>query len=76
MSCEDDKSGGNNPTHKVGDLCWKKDNATLTLGGESSELVKDDSSGVWKKKQDDGTRVERFTAASLVNGMTTTSTGG
>ncbi|UKL04222.1 RHS repeat domain-containing protein [Streptomyces sp. NBU3104] len=68
VSCEDDKSGGNNPTHKVGDLCWKKDNATLTLGGESSELVKDDSSGVWKKKQDDGTRVERFTAASLVNG--------
>ncbi|WP_353945535.1 RHS repeat-associated core domain-containing protein [Streptomyces sp. HUAS MG91] len=68
VSCEDDKDGGNNPSTKVGDLCWKNDNATLSLGGESSELVKDDKTGVWKKKQDDGTRVERFTNSTLTNG--------
>ncbi|RAJ70638.1 MULTISPECIES: RHS repeat-associated core domain-containing protein [unclassified Streptomyces] len=68
VSCEDDKDGGNNPSTKVGDLCWKNDNATLSLGGESSELVKDDKTGVWKKKQDDGTRIERFTNTSLTNG--------
>ncbi|WP_415949940.1 RHS repeat domain-containing protein [Streptomyces sp. KLOTTS4A1] len=67
-SCQDDKSGGNNPSHKVGDQCWKTDNATLSLGGSSGELVKDDATGVWKKKIDDGTRVERFHNSALANG--------
>ncbi|MCK1814301.1 RHS repeat protein [Streptomyces sp. XM4011] len=63
VSCEDDKSGGNNPANKVGDLCWKKENATLALGGSGGELVKDDATGVWRKQDDDGTRVELLTGA-------------
>ncbi|MEW2708747.1 hypothetical protein AB0948_27655 [Streptomyces koyangensis] len=42
-SCEDDKKDGNNPSGKVGDQCWKKENATLSLGGSSTPLVKDDT---------------------------------
>ncbi|MGW4305907.1 RHS repeat domain-containing protein [Streptomyces californicus] len=67
-SCQDDKTGGNNPSHKVGDQCWKKDNATLSLGGSSSELVKDDATGVWRKKADDGTRVELLKNSARANG--------
>ncbi|OCC09801.1 tRNA(Glu)-specific nuclease WapA precursor [Streptomyces sp. PTY087I2] len=67
-SCQDDKTGGNNPSHKVGDQCWKKDNATLSLGGSSSELVKDDVTGVWRKKADDGTRVELLKNSARANG--------
>ncbi len=63
VACEDDKSGGNNPSHRVGDLCWKKENATLALGGSGGELVKDDASGIWRKRDDDGTRVELLTGA-------------
>ncbi|WP_437033521.1 RHS repeat domain-containing protein [Streptomyces sp. enrichment culture] len=68
VSCQDDKSGGNNPSNKVGDQCWKKDNATLSLGGSSTELVKDDATGVWRKKSDDGTRVELLKNSALANG--------
>ncbi|MFI5709547.1 RHS repeat-associated core domain-containing protein [Kribbella sp. NPDC051620] len=45
------------------DLCWKYDNATLTLNGNSNELVR--SSGgtngpsTWRLKNDDGSRVEK-----------------
>ncbi|WP_432052189.1 RHS repeat-associated core domain-containing protein [Streptomyces xiamenensis] len=63
IACEDDKSGGNNPGNRVGDLCWKKENATLALGGSGGELVKDDTTGVWRKQDDDGTRVELLTGA-------------
>ena len=47
--CEEDKDGGNNPSTKVGDLCWKEKNATLSLGGSSMELVGTDASGEWRK---------------------------
>ncbi|MBB1254397.1 RHS repeat protein [Streptomyces sp. OF3] len=65
VSCEDDKKDGNNTT-RVGDQCWKKDNATLSLGGSSSELVKDGSE--WRKQDDDGTRVARLTSMNRGNG--------
>jgi RHS repeat-associated protein len=68
ISCEADKEGGNNPAHKVGDLCWKKDNATLSLDGSSDVLVKDDDSGVWRKQNDDGTRVELLKSSARDNG--------
>ncbi|MFD4135631.1 RHS repeat-associated core domain-containing protein [Streptomyces goshikiensis] len=58
-SCEHDKQGGNN-TAKVGDLCWKSENATLSLNGSSSELVWDADKSVWKLSTDDGSRVERI----------------
>ncbi|WP_441251079.1 polymorphic toxin-type HINT domain-containing protein [Kitasatospora sp. McL0602] len=46
------------------DQCWAGDNASLSLAGHSGELVKDDSSGVWHLKNDDGTKIEFLTGAS------------
>ncbi|GAA5039890.1 RHS repeat-associated core domain-containing protein [Actinopolymorpha pittospori] len=54
-SCADDGHAGK------GDLCWKYDNATLSLNGKSTELVKDDKTGAWRLKDDDGSRVQRLT---------------
>ncbi|MEV4016797.1 RHS repeat-associated core domain-containing protein [Nonomuraea angiospora] len=63
VTCVQDDSGGNDPAHKVGDLCWKRHNATLNLNGSTTELVRDDATGAWRKKLDDGTRVELLTGA-------------
>ncbi|MEW2458597.1 RHS repeat domain-containing protein [Streptomyces albus] len=75
VACEDDKKDGgkegNNPSSKVGDQCWRKDNATLSLGGTSSELVKakDDGAGKeWRKQDDDGTRITQLASAERANG--------
>ncbi|MEV7418409.1 polymorphic toxin-type HINT domain-containing protein [Streptomyces sp. NPDC089919] len=59
-ACENDKQGGANNTEKVGDLCWKSENATLSLNGSSNELVWDAGKKVWKLSGDDGSRVERL----------------
>ncbi|MFL3868722.1 RHS repeat protein [Streptomyces griseobrunneus] len=66
-SCNDDMTGGNNKA-KNGDQCWFTDNATMSLNGQSHELVKDDESGTWKLKDDDGTRIERLTDTARANG--------
>ncbi|MFE2013950.1 RHS repeat domain-containing protein [Streptomyces sp. NPDC059491] len=57
-SCENDKQGGNNTT-KAADLCWKSENATLSLNGSSNALVWDSTKQTWKLQGDDGSRVER-----------------
>ncbi|MFD7161925.1 RHS repeat-associated core domain-containing protein [Streptomyces violascens] len=57
--CENDKQGGNN-TDKVGDLCWKSDNATLSLNGSSNQLIWDAGKNTWRLANDDGSRVERI----------------
>ncbi|MEU7039325.1 RHS repeat-associated core domain-containing protein [Streptomyces sp. NPDC046237] len=57
-ACENDKQGGNN-TAKTGDLCWKSENATLSLNGSSNELVWDATKSTWKLQRDDGSRIER-----------------
>jgi RHS repeat-associated protein len=62
--CDDDQSGGTNTT-KVGDLCWYSNNATLSLGGKSTELVYDATQG-WHPADDSGEKVEKLTGA--VNG--------
>lgn len=62
-SCENDKQGGNN-TAKVGDLCWKSPNATLSLNGKSSALVWDAGKNTWKLADDDGSRVEQVFGSS------------
>lgn len=54
-TCADDGQSGKY------DLCWKYDNATLVLNGNASELVRDDATGKWRLKEDDGSRVERLT---------------
>ncbi|MFF4102111.1 RHS repeat domain-containing protein [Streptomyces sp. NPDC001903] len=61
-SCNDDKTGGTN-TAKVGDLCWFNDNATLSLGGKSTELVYEAGKG-WVPQSDTGERVEKLTGAT------------
>ncbi|GIH21543.1 RHS repeat domain-containing protein [Rugosimonospora africana] len=63
-SCTDDMGTGANNTVKTGDLCWKTDNATMQLGGKSTTLVKDDTTGVWRLADDDGSRVEHLNGTS------------
>lgn len=58
-SCENDKQGGNN-TAKVGDLCWKSQNATLSLNGSSNALVWDAGKKIWRLADDDGSRIEQI----------------
>ncbi|WP_412543058.1 RHS repeat-associated core domain-containing protein [Longispora sp. K20-0274] len=53
-------------TVKTGDLCWATDNAVMSLGGHSVELIRDDSTGAWHPKADDNSKVERRT--DTVNG--------
>lgn len=56
-SCDDD---GQEDKH---DLCWKYENATLVLNGRASELVKDDTTGQWRLKNDDDSVVVHHTDA-------------
>lgn len=65
-SCNDDQTGGTNTT-KVGDLCWFNDNATLSLGGKSTQLVYDATHG-WHPADDSGEKVEKLTNADEVTG--------
>lgn len=56
-SCDDDGQDGKY------DECWKYDNASLVLNGKSTELVKDDTKGVWRLKDDDASTVTHSTGA-------------
>jgi hypothetical protein len=38
---------------KTGDLCWGGDNAFLSMDGQATEVVKDDSSGTWRLNNDE-----------------------
>ncbi|GHF87407.1 hypothetical protein GCM10017667_14970 [Streptomyces filamentosus] len=61
--CEqDDKATGNNKDVKVGDQCWYSDNATLSLGGKTSELVYQAGKG-WHPASDSGEKVEKLVGA-------------
>ncbi|WP_405061307.1 hypothetical protein OG474_06590 [Kribbella sp. NBC_01505] len=55
---------GNNGNRPVGDLCFATDNATFSLNGSGGELVRDDATGQWRPKGDDGTKVERLSGAA------------
>ena len=63
-ACADDMGGDANNTTKTGDLCWGTDNATLSFNGQGGELIKDSTTGVWRLRSDDGSRIERLTGAS------------
>ncbi|MFC8965475.1 RHS repeat-associated core domain-containing protein [Streptomyces sp. NPDC057094] len=56
-SCDDDSQ-----SDKF-DLCWKYENASLVLNGKATELVKDDTSGKWRLKDDDASTVTHSTGA-------------
>ncbi|MFK4109783.1 ricin-type beta-trefoil lectin domain protein [Streptomyces sp. NPDC002176] len=61
------KAGSNNATHRTADLCWGSNNATLSLGGQTTELVWDDSQDKWITANGDGAKVEQLTDASDEN---------
>ncbi|MBB5895277.1 RHS repeat domain-containing protein [Kutzneria kofuensis] len=54
--------GGNNGQRKTGDACWATDNATISFGAMSGQLVKNGDS--WHPKNDDGSKVERLTGGA------------
>lgn len=70
-ACSDDlkptttgKPNNDNDTDKKkGDLCWAGDNVALSLGGSTTELVRDTVSGKWIPASDDGSRVELKTGS-------------
>jgi hypothetical protein len=67
VGCADDMGGtGANNTVSTGDQCWKTDNATLTLNGQSSELLYNASEGRWHMRSESGWRITRSTGG--VNG--------
>lgn len=47
-----------------GEQCIAANNATFSLNGKSSTLVRDDASGVWRLEGDDASKVERLTGAT------------
>ncbi|MFF1821363.1 polymorphic toxin-type HINT domain-containing protein [Kribbella sp. NPDC058245] len=64
VSCSDDMTPQSNNKIKTGDLCWKSDNAFLSLGSHSGELFKLSSDTVnkvdtFRLKNDDGSLIER-----------------
>ncbi|MGY5102962.1 polymorphic toxin-type HINT domain-containing protein [Streptomyces sp. 900105245] len=78
-SCKDDskklKAGTPNNTakkDKTSDLCWVSYNAVMSLGGKTTELVRDAASGsnpekdseFYRPQDDDGTRVEHRVGGS------------
>ncbi|GGQ44370.1 hypothetical protein GCM10010145_11280 [Streptomyces ruber] len=67
-SCSDDKGevDGKKPnnTGDSGDLCWGSDHVVMSLGGNTTELVKKDGTDEWRPADDDGSRLERKTGAA------------
>jgi RHS repeat-associated protein len=60
------KDGGTAPSG-VGDLCWKTDNAVLSLNGRSTELIKA-ADGTWHGRTEDGSKITRSTSSTNGNG--------
>ncbi|WP_073951955.1 ricin-type beta-trefoil lectin domain protein [Streptomyces kebangsaanensis] len=69
-NCREDskKSGSNNATHRTADLCWGSNNATLSLGGMTTELVWDKAQGKWFTANGDGSKIEQIKDNTSGNG--------
>ncbi|MEV8533938.1 ricin-type beta-trefoil lectin domain protein [Streptomyces sp. NPDC051211] len=79
-NCRQDskKAGSNNSTHRTADLCWGTENATLSLGGMTTELVWDATkgplgadgkpTGKWFTANGDGSTVELIKGEGTGNG--------
>ncbi|MGW0827849.1 polymorphic toxin-type HINT domain-containing protein [Streptomyces sp. NPDC002845] len=63
VGCAADTADANNKGHFTGDQCWGTDNATLSLNGTTTELVRDDTTGQWKSARGDNTRIEQLDSA-------------
>ncbi|WP_188317080.1 RHS repeat domain-containing protein [Solihabitans fulvus] len=48
---------------QTGDRCWAGQILTMSLGGSTTALVRDDATGAWKAQRDNGARVELLTGA-------------
>ncbi|WP_020518785.1 RHS repeat-associated core domain-containing protein [Catelliglobosispora koreensis] len=62
---EDDGDGTVAP--KVGDLCWRSDNAIAAFAGKGGQLIHrptNDNRSIWQAKSDDGDLIERHTNAN------------
>ncbi|MFJ7207395.1 ricin-type beta-trefoil lectin domain protein [Streptomyces sp. NPDC098789] len=58
----------NSTDKKKGDLCWAGDNVVMSLGGTTTELVHDATTGQWIPQSDDGSKVEHKSDAAVANG--------
>ncbi|MFG3702322.1 polymorphic toxin-type HINT domain-containing protein [Micromonospora sp. NPDC047620] len=72
QTCSEDTDavGGDDPNNKekkTGDQCWWRYNATMSLNGQSTELV-DAGGGKWKGVADDGSRIELLKDTGFGNG--------
>ncbi|WP_307675012.1 polymorphic toxin-type HINT domain-containing protein [Streptomyces sp. V4I2] len=72
-SCSDDKAAIKddagkelkpNNTGDSGDLCWGSDHVVMSLGGNTTELVKKDGTDEWRPADDDGSRLQRRSGAA------------
>lgn len=61
--CSDDMGNGAVNTTKTGDLCWFSDNAVMSLGGQTVELIRD-ASGTFRARTESGMRIEKRTGAA------------
>ncbi|AGL16592.1 YD repeat-containing protein [Actinoplanes sp. N902-109] len=62
VTCADDSKNGANSTAASGDQCWRSDNATMTLGGHTGELIYQQGKG-WHLRDEDGSEIEKLTNA-------------
>ncbi|GAB2940297.1 hypothetical protein GCM10027280_30900 [Micromonospora polyrhachis] len=69
-NCREDskKAGSNNKEHRTADQCWGSDNATLSLGGMTTELVWDKDKNAWFTANGDGSKVELIKDTAKANG--------
>ncbi|MFF3948097.1 ricin-type beta-trefoil lectin domain protein [Streptomyces sp. NPDC001902] len=80
VNCRQDskKDGANNKDHRTADLCWGSNNATLSLGGMTTELVWDKDKGPlgsdgkpvgqWFTANGDGAKIEQIKDPATGNG--------
>ncbi|MDG4811173.1 RHS repeat-associated core domain-containing protein [Micromonospora sp. WMMD1120] len=66
-ACADDMDGNANNTVETGDLCWGPENAVLSLGGSTMELLKG-SDGKWHPRKEDGSKIELLKSPAYANG--------
>ncbi|MEU9704815.1 polymorphic toxin-type HINT domain-containing protein [Streptomyces sp. NPDC047981] len=64
-TCSDDRKNNPGAPNNTGsadkekaDLCWASENLVLSLGGSTTELVRNDADGTWVSAGDDGAKIE------------------
>ncbi|MGH3167841.1 MAG: hypothetical protein ACRDN0_18390, partial [Trebonia sp.] len=74
IPCADDPEGTTLPSaDQTEDMCYDGNALTLSLAGQTTALVRDDSTGRWKLQDDDGAVVTEVTGSSNGTGSYNTS---